>query len=849
MDKHFKLALLLSSLVGVTACNSDDSSTVTSENYITDEYVDETPVDEGDEGDEVDTGTFANGSLENWTDGIPDSWTTIDTGISISQSSDIYYDGTSSAAISVNTETQGDTDIRQSVDVVAGTTYQFSVWVYHTDGFVSARLYVDGYQGYSDPDLVNQWQQVTYSYTATADASIEVGLRFYDQTGFDGAEVVYVDSISFDIDDGTGDDGTGDDGTGDDGTGDDGTGDDGTGDDGSGDDGTGDDGTGDDGTGDDGTSDDGTGDDGSDEANTLLNGSFEGWTDAIPDGWETIDSGITVSQNTTTYYTDLSSAEISVNTTSQGDTDIRQYVDVTAGTTYEFSAWVYHTEGYVSARVYVGDYQGYSSPELVNQWQEVTYSYTAEEDASIEVGLRFYDQTGFDGAELVYVDNITFVGGSGDETSEDETPEEETGEEETPEEENNEEESGVTALIANADFENWTNSLPDDWTTIDSDITVTENSSIYHSGSASAQVSVNSGDQGNTDIRQSVDVVADTTYTFTTWVYHTDGYVKARLYIGDYEGYSDNTLLNQWQELSVSYTATETGSIELGLRFYDQTGYVDPEIVYIDDFSLVDESASDEVTAYYASADGLTGLALKTELYNIIKDHSSQTYADIWTFIGSNSLDSYYEEDGTILDMYSENPSTSETYNYTAVTDQCGNASGEGDCYNREHSFPSSWFDAAYPMYTDIHHIFGTDGYVNNRRSNYPYGEVGSSTWVSENGSLLGTSTDTLGYTGTVFEPIDEFKGDFARAYFYMATRYQDVISTWSTNSDNADAVLDGSADYVYEDWVITMLKTWNENDPVSQKELDRNEAAYEFQGNRNPFIDHPEYIDEIWAD
>jgi len=100
-----------------------------------------------------------------------------------------------------------------------------------------------------------------------------------------------------------------------------------------------------------------------------------------------------------------------------------------------------------------------------------------------------------------------------------------------------------------------------------------------------------------------------------------------------------------------------------------------------------------------------------------------------------------------------------------------------------------------------------------------------------------------------LYDLFDEFKGDFARAYFYMATRYEDIISTWEGNSDNAAAVLDSSSDYVYEEWVITLLKQWNESDPVSQKELDRNEAAYEFQGNRNPFIDHPEYVSEIWAD
>lgn len=253
---------------------------------------------------------------------------------------------------------------------------------------------------------------------------------------------------------------------------------------------------------------------------------------------------------------------------------------------------------------------------------------------------------------------------------------------------------------------------------------------------------------------------------------------------------------------------------------------------------------------YYASVKDLSGLELKTALHNLIKGHSSRSYSEVWTFMKLNSLDTYYEVDGTILDMYSESPLETDSYNFTPVADQCGSYSGESSCYNREHSFPKSWFDDGYPMYTDIHHLFATDGYVNGKRSNNPFGEVGTTaTWTSKNGSKLGLGSDDLGYSGVVFEPIDEFKGDFARAYFYMATRYEDVISTWSVNSSEANAVLDGSSDYVYEAWVIAVLKKWHDIDPVSQKELDRNDAAYDFQFNRNPFIDHPEFVNDIWVD
>jgi len=437
-------------------------------------------------------------------------------------------------------------------------------------------------------------------------------------------------------------------------------------------------------------------------------------------------------------------------------------------------------------------------------------------------------------------------------------------------------ESAVQDKIVNGGLENWTGDVPDSWTTIDTGITLSKSTTTFYSGLASAEISVNTGSQGSTDLRQSIDVSSGTTYLFSAWIYHTEGAVSARVYVDGYQDYSDPDLVNQWQQVSYSYTADEDKSIEVGFRFYDQTGFDGQEILYLDDVSFISETQADDTatdtstdddsttsggsdsetvtnavdtTTYYSSATGLTGLELKTALYNIIKGHTTKTYSNIWDFMSENSLDIYYENDRSILDIYSENPSSSDTYNYTPITDQCGNFSGEGSCYNREHSFPKSWFDDDFPMFTDIHHIFATDGAVNGKRSNYPYGEVGSSTFVSDNGSKLGSATSTLGYTGTVFEPIDEFKGDIARAYFYMATRYQDVISTWENNSTNADAVLDGSSDYVYEAWVITLLKKWNENDPVSQKELDRNEAAYEFQGNRNPFINHPEYVNAIWAD
>ncbi|NCA85329.1 MAG: hypothetical protein EOM83_07115 [Clostridia bacterium] len=238
---------------------------------------------------------------------------------------------------------------------------------------------------------------------------------------------------------------------------------------------------------------------------------------------------------------------------------------------------------------------------------------------------------------------------------------------------------------------------------------------------------------------------------------------------------------------------------------------------------------------YYDAAAGKTGAALKTELYDIIKGHTVRSYDQLWTDYQSTDE----RADGKVWDMYSD-------CNFTFISNQCGNYSNECDCYNREHSFPKSWFNDASPMYSDLFHVVPTDGKVNGIRSNFPFGETSNPTYTSSNGSRLGPCS-VSGYSGTVFEPIDEYKGDFARIYFYMATRYENVIAGWYSNSSEANAVLMNNNFPVYETWFLNMLGEWHENDPVSEKEIDRNNAVYAIQGNRNPFVDYPEWVYTVW--
>ena len=516
----------------------------------------------------------------------------------------------------------------------------------------------------------------------------------------------------------------------------------------------------------------------------VANGGFEQWTGNTPSSWSTIDSGISLTRSTSTVKSGSSSAAVNVTTGSQSNTDLLQQVAVKAGKTYNFSADVYHTEGKIKARLYVDGYQGYSNQAQTNQWQTVSHSYTASSNKTISVGLRFYDVSGFDGSETVYVDNF----------------------------------------LPNADGSASTSCTDNSLTlTLNTDNYGSETSWAVNNNQGSA-VANGSGYASNTQYDEQI-CLTDGTYTLVINDSYGDG-MCCSTGNGSYALKQGSTTLAS----GASFNNTDSTAFTLGSGSGDGGG------------------TNPTPTGYYVTAQGLSGYALKTELYNIIKDHNAQGYSAIWNFYDSSARDTYFENDNSILDMYSEKPNGSDSYNYAAVSDQCGNYSGEGGCYNREHSFPKSWFGGTIePMNSDVHHIYATDGYVNSKRSNFPFGEVASASFTSTNGSKLGSAASSLNYSGTVFEPIDEFKGDFARAYFYMATRYENVIGTWQTKTTSSNAVLNGSSNQVFENWVVAMLLNWHNSDPVSQMELDRNQAAFEFQGNRNPYIDHPEFVEMIW--
>lgn len=263
-------------------------------------------------------------------------------------------------------------------------------------------------------------------------------------------------------------------------------------------------------------------------------------------------------------------------------------------------------------------------------------------------------------------------------------------------------------------------------------------------------------------------------------------------------------------------------------------------------FKHPDEESGGNYDGYYQNASGKTGIDLKKALTTIISNgYLAKSYNDLWSAykIGDIRTDGT----GAIWDVYSDIPSGKAAYLYQPGQDQCGSYTGEGNCYNREHTIPKSWFNDDSPMYSDYLHILPTDGYVNGKRSNFPYGEVGTATWTSKNGSKLGAAKTSLGYSGTVFEPIDDFKGDIARIYFYFVTRYASVLSKYDVNNGSTEEVFN-SNDKGLDGWVVSMFLRWNQQDPVSNKEIVRNNEAQKFQNNRNPFVDHPEFIEMIWG-
>ena len=282
------------------------------------------------------------------------------------------------------------------------------------------------------------------------------------------------------------------------------------------------------------------------------------------------------------------------------------------------------------------------------------------------------------------------------------------------------------------------------------------------------------------------------------------------------ESYLTSVTENSVDSTSVtSITSEEVSSEEV----------ISVEVSSVDPLSDLDP----EVQTYYSEVDfDQDAENLKTTLAVLINDHTDVTYGGLKDVYADSDTNS----EGIIYDIYS-------SYQYT-MDDAYKNYSKEGDTWNREHTVPQSWFNEKSPYRNDAFHVFPSDGKVNGYRSNFQFGEVAnpsSAIYTSTNGCMLGNNA-----AGTeIFEICDEYKGDIARAYFYMATCYQDVCGNWGHAFSNNDYTK-------FTSYTLDLMTKWNREDPVSQRDIDRNNGIFKHQHNRNPYIDFADLGEEIFG-
>ncbi len=256
---------------------------------------------------------------------------------------------------------------------------------------------------------------------------------------------------------------------------------------------------------------------------------------------------------------------------------------------------------------------------------------------------------------------------------------------------------------------------------------------------------------------------------------------------------------------------------------------------------LVSAGASAEYkTGYYDNMNGKSGASLKAAAKECVQKHQTLVYTDLpnyWQY--SDVYPELVNGCKRWWDMYSDAI-------YLINRGQSARSSFSANKMQREHSVPKSWWKlnggVEYtPAYSDMWNLYPSDGAANQAKLNYPLGPTASASF--DNG-VTKVGTAQTGYGGGcryVFEPDDEYKGDFARAYMYVATVYDDI--NWVVN-------------YMYkketyptlQPWAREMLLEWCRKDPVDQKEIDRNNVVEQYQGNRNPFVDFPELAEYIWG-
>jgi len=236
-------------------------------------------------------------------------------------------------------------------------------------------------------------------------------------------------------------------------------------------------------------------------------------------------------------------------------------------------------------------------------------------------------------------------------------------------------------------------------------------------------------------------------------------------------------------------------------------------------------------SGYYYFVKNKKKAALKTAIHDYCAPMKELDYGSGPGFTWEGFFSTDRRADSTVIDMYSN--TVRKQVDFSAVSGM-----------HIEHSFPKSWW-GAYPngAYKDLFHLYPADASANESKNNLPLGEVTGTPGFNNGVTKVGKNGFETAYTDNCFEPADEYKGDFARSYFYIASVYEHLASLIQS-----PMVTNGSTYPFWKPWAIDLLLKWNKQDPVSPKELARIEAVYAIQGNRNPFIDYPDLADYIWG-
>ena len=260
---------------------------------------------------------------------------------------------------------------------------------------------------------------------------------------------------------------------------------------------------------------------------------------------------------------------------------------------------------------------------------------------------------------------------------------------------------------------------------------------------------------------------------------------------------------------------------------------------------------ADQIPTYWASANGKSGATLWSAVSTQTNvGYSSIGYNGLWTAYATTDV---YPGTTKIWDMYGE-------CDFTYNNDKCGSYSNVCDCYNREHSIPQSWWGGGTSgIGCDIFHLVPTDGKINGVRSNDEFGEVNGGTdlkgnksgtagsWSTDKKTIASSAGEVINGSGHVFEPKAQYKGDFARGYMGTIIKWHQANLT--TGNNFFSGIYDAAHYFGFTKKAVVLMMKWHREDPVSQKEIDRNNGIQKTQGNRNPFIDYPYLAEYIWGE